>query len=83
MVLVIFVFSESESSVVIITLRTDYSVLRCYSNKGQLFVAMQCPSDKGQFSIVMNPRLCISRVGLVLVEQWPFAKTIFENFYRG
>ena len=58
-----------------------YNVLRCYSNKGLLSVAMQCPSDKGQFSIVMNQRLCISRVGSVLVEQWPIAKIIFENFY--
>ncbi|THG03718.1 hypothetical protein TEA_009087 [Camellia sinensis var. sinensis] len=32
-----------------------------HSNKGQLSVAMQCPSDKGQFSIAMDPRLCISR----------------------
>ncbi|GMP79569.1 hypothetical protein CsSME_00035057 [Camellia sinensis var. sinensis] len=42
------------SLVVTFTMRTDYSVLRCYSNKGQLPVAMQCPLDKGQFSIVFG-----------------------------
>ena len=34
---------------------------------------------KGNFP--SDLRLCISRVGSVLVEQWPFAKTLFENFY--
>ncbi|KAF5933856.1 hypothetical protein HYC85_030027 [Camellia sinensis] len=42
MVLIIFAFSVSESSVVIITLRTDCNVLRCYPNMGQLSVAIQC-----------------------------------------
>ncbi|KAI7997239.1 hypothetical protein LOK49_LG10G01609 [Camellia lanceoleosa] len=34
MVLVIFVFTVSESLVTFSTLRTDYNVLRCHSNKG-------------------------------------------------
>ena len=116
MVLIIFAFPISESLVAFVALRTDYNTLRCYSDKGQLsvaiqcaavlskqgatfrchserrsvisnkgqhFVAMQCPSDKGQFSIAMDPRLRISRVGSVLVEQWSFAKIVFENFYWG
>mgnify|MGYP003702824317 CR=1 FL=1 len=58
-----------------------YSVPQCYSNKGQLSVAMQCPSNKGQFSIVLDLRLCISTGGFVLVQQWPFVKIVFENFY--
>ena len=42
MVLVIFVFSVSESLVVFVALRTAYNALRCHSNKGQLSVAIQC-----------------------------------------
>ena len=84
MVLIIFVFPVSESSVVIVTMRTGYSVLRGYSDKGQLFVArfgaVQCHSGKGQFSNVLDMRLYISRVDSVLVEQWPFVKTSFQNF---
>ena len=74
MVLIILVFFVSECSVVIVSMRTGYSVLRCYSNKGQLSVAGQCHLGKGQFSIVLDLRLCISRVNSVLVEQWPFVK---------
>ncbi|KAF5931523.1 hypothetical protein HYC85_027694 [Camellia sinensis] len=42
MVLVVFVFFVSGSSVAIIVLRTDYNILRCHSDKGQLSVAIQC-----------------------------------------
>ncbi|GMP54217.1 hypothetical protein CsSME_00019449 [Camellia sinensis var. sinensis] len=42
MVLIIFAFSVSESSVVNVTLRTDYNALRCYPKKGQLSVTIQC-----------------------------------------
>mgnify|MGYP003702811423 CR=1 FL=1 len=81
MVLIIFVFSVSESSIVIVTLRTDYSALWCQADKGQLSVAVQCHLDKGQVSIVLDLRLCISRVNSALIEQWPFVKIVFENFY--
>ncbi|KAF5934558.1 hypothetical protein HYC85_030729 [Camellia sinensis] len=96
MVLVIFVFSVSGSSVAIIALRTDYNTLRCHSDKGQLSVAVQCaavPCKQGATfrchvalfeqggNFPPNPRLCVSRVGSVLGKHWSFAKIVFENFY--
>ncbi|KAF5931986.1 hypothetical protein HYC85_028157 [Camellia sinensis] len=65
-------------------------------NKGQLSVAIQCaavPFKQGATfrchaalfeqggNFPPGPRLRISRVGSVLVEQWPFAKIVFENVY--
>mgnify|MGYP003703518325 CR=1 FL=1 len=96
MVLIIFAFSDTESSGAIIASRTDYNALRCYSDKGQLSVAIQCaavPCKQGATfrchvalfeqgdNFPPNPRLCVSRVGSVLVKHWPFAKIVFENFY--
>ena len=42
MVLIIFAFSVSESSVAIVALKTDYNALRCHSDKRQLSVTIQC-----------------------------------------
>ena len=96
MVLVIFVFSVSEDLVVFVTLRTANTERRCHPNKGQLSVAIQraaVPCKQGATfrchvalfekgaNLPPNPRLCVSRVGSVLVKHWPFAKIIFENFY--
>ncbi|GMP54216.1 hypothetical protein CsSME_00019449 [Camellia sinensis var. sinensis] len=43
---------------------------------------LSCSSLQARGNFPSDLRLCISRVGSMLVEHWPFAKIIFENFYR-
>ena len=59
----------------------SFTVLRCYSTRGNFLLPCSVLQTRGSFP--SDPRLCISRVGSVLVEQWPFTKTVFENFYWG
>ncbi|KAF5933249.1 hypothetical protein HYC85_029420 [Camellia sinensis] len=59
MVLVIFGFSVSESSVVIVTLRTDYNALRCDAiqtrrNFPLPYSVPWCHSNRGQLSVAMQ-----------------------------
>ena len=55
--------------------------MRCSAVQTRGDCPLPCSSAQARSNFPSNLKLCISRVGSVLVEQWSFAKIVFENFY--
>ena len=100
MVLIIFAFSVSESSVVMVTLKDWFQYAAVPFRQGATFHChlMHCGAiqtrgnfplpcsvlqTRGNFPLLWVRGCASQRVSSALVEQWSFAKIVFENFYWG